>query len=395
MAQRMRGTIEAREKRIVEHDETDLVSLRSGGGSAAYPSRRHRIALRTVGNEQVASTRFRVLAHLEALHSAGFDVDLEMQSIPRSKWLRLPFRLRELLRDTASRPQADLLLIHRRIYPPLFARRLTGHGLPVVFDLDDALYLPPPSAIPVEGNRDRSRRNFDATCAAAELVICGNSELERQVPHGRTERLPTAIDCGRFTPSAIAVATGPVIGWVGYSDNLPYLEALADPLRELARRRPNLRLLVVADRPPRIEGVHVEFRRWSLATEVSCFGDMAIGIMPLDDTPWTRAKCSFKLLQYMALGIPSVASPVGMNREVVEDGRNGCLASTSEEWVDRLDRLLGDRELRERFSEAGRQTVVNRYSLEATTPRLIEFLRGVLRGQAEKGRKHSNHHDNR
>ena len=369
------GAVAAAEEGFVTHGPIEHgASLRETAGSGS----RRRILVRAVGDEQVASTRFRVLMHLNGLSSEGFDVDVEMRSAPRSRWLRLPSRLFELLHDTTSRPDADLLFIHRRTYPPPFARCLTGFGLPVVFDFDDALYLPPPSADQGTRSHQRYHRNFDATCRAAELVICGNSELARQVPHDRVETVPTAIDCRKFSPSAIAPATGPVIGWVGYSDNLPYLEALADPLRELAHRHQNLRLLVVADRPPQIDGVRVDFRPWSLATEVSCFGNMAIGVMPLDDTPWTRAKCSFKLLQYMALGIPSVASPVGMNREVVDDGRNGCLASTPDEWFNCLNRLLSDSDLRQQFAAAGRSTVVDRYSLEVISSRLIGLLNGVL-----------------
>ncbi len=103
---------------------------------------------------------------------------------------------------------------------------------------------------------------------------------------------------------------------------------MAGPLRELASRHPDFKLIVVADRPPRLEGLPLEFRRWSLEGELECFRDIGIGLMPLDDTPWTRAKCAFKLLQYMALGVPAVVSPVGMNRDVVAPGENALLATT-------------------------------------------------------------------
>ncbi len=352
-------------------------------GEQGGSSNHRRIQVRVVGDEQVASTRFRVLAHLEALRASGFDVDLQMQTAVGDAGFRWPSRLAELVRDTIAAPDADLLLIHRRTYPPPFARRLRSFELPVVFDLDDALYLPPPSAAESAAKRRSYRRNFDATAAAADLVICGNAEIARQVPHERTKILPTAIDCRRFSPSAIEPATGPVIGWVGYSDNLPYLESLAEPFAELAHRHPGLRLLVVADRPPKIDGVEVDFRPWTLATEVACFNGMSVGVMPLDDTPWTRAKCSFKLLQYMALGIPSVASPVGMNSEVVDDGVNGWLASTPEQWFDCLDQLLGSKELRLRFAAAGRQTALDKYSLEVLTPRLVDLLENVEKWRRE------------
>jgi glycosyltransferase involved in cell wall biosynthesis len=100
--------------------------------------------------------------------------------------------------------------------------------------------------------------------------------------------------------------------------------------------------------------------------------------MPLEDTPWTRAKCAFKLLQYMALGIPAIGSPVGMNREVVENESNGLLASTPDDWVRAVDRLLGDGSLRRRLAEAGRRTVEDRFSLDVVSPRLVRLLDDVI-----------------
>lgn len=351
------------------------ITASSGAVDALHQSR---IVVRAVGNEQVASTRFRVMAHLGALHSAGFDVELELQSALRFSLFYAPLRLWELLRDTATRPDADLLFLHRRTYPPPFARRLAGFNLPVVFDLDDALYLPPPSASQTRANLARYRRNFDATAHTADLVLCGSFEAAREVPHSRVEILPTPVDCRRFRPDAVVAATTPTIGWVGHSDNLPYLEALADPFRELSRRHPGLRLVVVADRPPHLDGLAVEFRKWTLADEVSCFTGMTIGLMPLDDTPWARAKCAFKLLQYMALGIPAVASPVGMNPEVVKDGVNGLLARGPEDWLATVDRLLGDPDLRRGLAAEGRRTVEQHYSLEVVSSQLLTLLARLM-----------------
>jgi hypothetical protein len=134
-----------------------------------------------------------------------------------------------------------------------------------------------------------------------------------------------------------------------------------------------------------IDEVPVEFEPWSLETEVSCFDGMAVGLMPLDDSPWTRAKCSFKLLQYMALGIPAVASPVGMNREVMEDGVNALVASSSSDWFDAIDRLLSDRELAARIARAGRDTVEQRYSLAVLSPKLVGVLAECLGASTDHG----------
>ena len=344
-----------------------------------------RVVMRAVGDERVASTRYRVLAHRDALEEAGFSTEVQLQKAPRWKFGRLPLRLAELAADTWGSLPADILFIHRRTYPPYFARRQRRPGVPLVFDFDDALYLPPPSAPQDERTRARFRRNFLATVAAADLVLCGNRELASQVPKGQTAILPTPIDCELFRPDSVKPATDPVVGWVGHADNLPFLEALADPLRELARRHSDFRLVVVSDRPPKIDGLPVEFRLWKLEDEVRCFDGIRVGLMPLDDTPWTRAKCAFKALQYMAFGIPPVVSPVGMNREVIDDGRNGCLASKPDEWFMYLDRLLNDHEFRRRLAEAGRHTVVERYSLEVVSTRLIALLREVLESPNTSG----------
>ncbi|MEJ2189033.1 MAG: glycosyltransferase family 4 protein, partial [Acidobacteriota bacterium] len=242
------------------------------------------------------------------------------------------------------------------------------------FDFDDALYLPPPSVPQDERTRKRYRKNFLATVAAADLVICGNRELERHVTQKRTEVLPTAVDCERFRPDTVRSTEAPIVGWVGHADNLPFLEGLAEPLREVARRHPGFRLVVVADRPPRIEGLPIEFRVWKLEDVISCFDGIKVGLMPLDDTPWTRAKCAFKALQYMALGIPPVVSPVGMNREVVEDGDNGFLAETGDDWVRSIDVLLGDHQLARRLADDARKKVEKNYSLDMISRRLVAIL---------------------
>jgi glycosyltransferase involved in cell wall biosynthesis len=250
----------------------------------------------------------------------------------------------------------------------------------VIFDVDDALYLPSPTEPQTEAARDRYRRNFDGTAGVADLVLCGNAEIAAQVPHDRTVILPTAIDVERFRPTAVEPGEGLTAGWVGHSSNLGFLEALADPLREIVHRHPGFRLIVVADRPPRMEELPIEFRRWSLDDEVTCFRGMDIGLMPLPDTPWTRAKCAFKLLQYMAFALPAIASPVGMNREVVEHGGNALFAASDQEWVTNLERLICERELRRRLGAAGRETVITRYSLGAVSAALVARLHEVLAG---------------
>jgi glycosyltransferase involved in cell wall biosynthesis len=268
----------------------------------------------------------------------------------------------------------DLLLIHRRCYPPILAGCIERHRGIVVFDCDDALYLPSPSEPQTPRTRRRYRRNFHATTSAADQVICGNTELARHVVGRSTFIIPTPVDCDRFHPDAIGVCDRPTVGWVGHSSNFSSLEEIAEPLRKLAALQPGFKLIVVADKRPRMDRVPMEFRRWSLENEVGCFSGIGVGLMPLEDTRWNRGKCAFKLLQYMALGIPSVASPVGMNNDVITSGENGFFAATNDEWVKRLDELLRDPDLRRRVGRAGRTSAEGGFALPVVSRRLVSFL---------------------
>jgi len=132
-----------------------------------------------------------------------------------------------------------------------------------------------------------------------------------------------------------------------------------------------------AGRPVNFPGVDVQVVPWSMADEVSLFNTCDIGVYPLADDEWSKGKCGFKAIEFMACGVPVVAAAVGVNREIIEDGVNGFLASTEDEWVDKLGRLLTSRELRQRFGEAGRRTIETRYSLQIHAPTLAATLQRV------------------
>jgi len=340
---------------------------------------RRSMVLRAVGDETSASTRHRVLAHRAALEVAGWDTEVRF---PRCGGRPGPFRgmlrLADLVDDLITPKRVDLLFVHRKTFPVALADRIRRAASRLVFDMDDAIDLPPPSREMSERENRRYRRRFEATVNAFDLVLCGNPELAARVPHDRVELLPTPVDTVRFTPSRLRRRGGTTLGWVGHSDNLAYLESLEQPFRELTRRHPDLRLVVVADRPPTLQGVEVEFRRWSLGQELASFDGIDIGLMPLEDTPWARGKCAFKAIQFLSLAIPTVASPVGMNGDVVRDGETGFLASDTRQWVEAVDRLLADPALARRLGEAGRRLVERDYSLEVVSRRLIEILEGVV-----------------
>jgi len=170
-----------------------------------------------------------------------------------------------------------------------------------------------------------------------------------------------------------------VIGWTGSYSTYQHLERIYPILARLAKRH-RFRLVIVGTEAPEIHGVEVDFRPWRSETEAHDLADLDIGIMPLPDDAWSRGKCGLKALQYMALGIPPVVSPVGVNTEIVNDGVNGLVAETEDEWVDRLARLIENPPLRERLGRAARRTIEERYSARIVAPRVLEvFEKAVSR----------------
>ncbi len=169
----------------------------------------------------------------------------------------------------------------------------------------------------------------------------------------------------------------PVVGWTGSHTTLFYLEEVIPALIELEERY-EFEFCVIANMDPKLNLGNYRFVKWSQETEVEDLAQFDIGIMPLEDTEWANGKCGFKLIQYGALGIPSIASPVGVNTEIIQDGENGFLASTQEEWIDKLSQLIESPSLREELGKAGRKTVVEKYSVEANKGRYLELFEGLV-----------------
>jgi glycosyltransferase involved in cell wall biosynthesis len=164
-----------------------------------------------------------------------------------------------------------------------------------------------------------------------------------------------------------------VIGWTGTHSTSAYLEGIYSALETLNKKY-NFKFLVISNKQPSRQLAVDSWQEWQKETEIEDLDQIDIGIMPMPDNDWTRGKCGFKALQFMALGKPVVASPVGVNTEIIQDGVNGFLASAEEEWVEKLSRLIEDPELRERLGKAGRKTVVERYSVEANKEKFLNLF---------------------
>jgi glycosyltransferase involved in cell wall biosynthesis len=212
-------------------------------------------------------------------------------------------------------------------------------------------------------------------CRLARHVTVGNDVLaEFARAHTRDVSIvPSTIDTDLYRVAARAPNPRLVVGWTGSSSTAAYLQALREPLLAL-RRSVDFELRVIGAQVD-MAGLDVHCYPWRPETEVDDLRSLDVGLMPLRDDPWARGKCAMKALQYMALGIPPVVSPVGVNRAIVGDGANGFHASSDAEWVEKLATLLRAPDLRVRLGEAARRTVDLGYSARVQAPRLARILR--------------------
>jgi glycosyltransferase involved in cell wall biosynthesis len=277
----------------------------------------------------------------------------------------------------------DLVYILREaalLGPPVFERMVHKTGVPIVFDFDDAIFVSYRS--PTNGYLSylKFASKTKTICQLASHVMAGNpylADYARQF-NDRVSIIPTTIDTERYKVPPARTSNGPlVIGWTGSHSTVQHLDTLRGALKKLASEE-KFRLRVIGtpvyDCPP----IDVEAMRWRAKTEVDDLTPIDIGVMPLPEDKWSKGKCGAKALQFMGMGIPTVCSPVGVNSEIIQDGENGFLASTEDEWVDKLSRLLRSAELRRQIGQAGRATVEQKYSAISQAPRVYEIFKSVL-----------------
>jgi glycosyltransferase involved in cell wall biosynthesis len=252
---------------------------------------------------------------------------------------------------------------------------LRGRARRLVYDIDDAVHLAPPHPLNGLWSKLEDRAQIMSLMKSADLVLAGNAWLAAAAREvcTKVELFPTVVDTDKYVPAASPPDCYRV-GWIGNSSTTVCLEPAAHALVALQ----NAHICLVgaeADRIPWLRRVDAyEVRRWSLTREVDELQRFSVGLMPQPRTEWMRGKCALKALQYMACGIPCVASPFGAALEIIRDGENGLFADSADAWLDAIDRLR-DPALRQRLGEAGRETVVSHYALKQAAPRLVEILR--------------------
>lgn len=329
------------------------------------------------GGKDVPSARYRVRQYIPLLREKG--VQLREYSAllgcypPASRWFR-PFwgaaTLASRLPGVVASFAYDLTLLQREMVST-FLTTEPYTKRPRALDVDDAIWL---------HRRGGLARELARRC---DGVICGNAFLAENFLrwNPNVHLLPTGVDIERYRPANRADQPDLLIGWCGTSGNLRELYAIEGSLAKALEERSQARLLVISDKHPQFRTVPAErvlFRPWSPDAEVTGIQQMAVGIMPLQESLWARGKCSFKMLTYMACEVPVVVSPVGMNSEVLSLGCCGLPALSDRQWVDALASLLDHPDQRRTMGRTGRQIVEKHYSTRLLAPRFASILKSFV-----------------
>jgi glycosyltransferase involved in cell wall biosynthesis len=337
---------------------------------------------------RAAATRHRHLQYIPFLEQAGFTCDtsellddtylnalFDGQRVDVRSMARGYVRRVALLRRI---PKYDLVVIHIEALPYLpafFERLLTRLGPPYVYDFDDAIFH----------QYDRHRNalvrallggKIPSVIRHADRVFAGNDYLAR-FAHTFNERvsvIPTVVDTTVYVPGPSRASDTVVIGWMGSPSTTKYVQMLDSVWSDVARG-PACTLRLVGAGPVDLPATNLEVRPWAERHEVAELQQFDIGVMPLTDDPWSRGKCGFKLIQYMACGLPVVASPVGVNADIVKDGVTGFLCRSEEEWRLRLRELAADASLRDKMGAEGRRLATEHWSLRRWAPEVTALLR--------------------
>jgi glycosyltransferase involved in cell wall biosynthesis len=332
--------------------------------------------------DRVPSTRFRVLPYVPHLRALGHRCTVassfpqKYDYFPVIGW-RASQALKRMVRRwhlwQARWRKFDVVFLEREIFDNdtwSFEQRFRETAPGFVLDVDDGIFL-------------RYPQKFEHLARMADVVIAGNEFLKDHIepinPHVTV--IPTCVDMDQYPLKQDTTPAGqrPVIGWMGTTGNLEYLRGIAPALRNLATRCDYELRLIAAERGTLdqidLAGVNVRFIPWEGKTEVEQLLQFDIGIMPLDAVQqWNVYKCGLKLIQYMGLGIPGVASPIGVNAEIIRHGEDGFLASDPQEWEERLFELAQSPELRMKMGHAARPRIAKHYSIQAHILRLAEVL---------------------
>ncbi|MBK8465486.1 MAG: glycosyltransferase family 4 protein [Chloracidobacterium sp.] len=291
--------------------------------------------------------------------------------------------LKRRIDELSQLSKFDLVYVFREaalLGPPWFERKIGRSGVPMVFDFDDAIFFSYKSP----SNGYLSYLKFPGKtaeiCRLSTHVMAGNEFLAdyARSSNNNVTIIPTTIDTDKY--EFVERTDNPeivTIGWSGSFSTVQHLDTIRDVLQELAKTE-QFRLSVIGTPTYKLAGVDAEAIQWRSITEIEDLRRIDIGLMPLPDDNWSKGKCGLKALQYMALGIPTICSPVGVNSTIIKDSENGFLAESSEEWIEKIKRLIHSPELRQKLGRSGSETVEREYSAKVVAPKVLEVFRSTM-----------------
>jgi glycosyltransferase involved in cell wall biosynthesis len=277
--------------------------------------------------------------------------------------------------------QYDKLFIHREacligpayfewLYAKVFRKK-------IIYDFDDAIWIKDVSDVNKKLSWLKFPNKTEKIISYANFIIAGNNYLANYALqfNNNVKVIPTTIDVNyHFSHKVIKQNEKIRIGWTGTITTNNHLKLLFSVLAELKKKYPQVELVMISNATIADSSFEITYQQWNKTTEIEDLSSFDIGIMPLPNDEWAKGKCGFKGLQYMALEIPTIMSPVGVNTEIIQDGENGFLATSEADWIEKLSRLIESKELREKIGKAGRKTVENRYSTEAQKEAFLKII---------------------
>jgi glycosyltransferase involved in cell wall biosynthesis len=345
----------------------------------------------TQTSELGPSSRYRVYQLLPLLRARGIECEVS-PAIDSATYARLylqggagklsswPAIWQRRRTDLQRLDEFDAVFVQKGVFPGLYSgfERKIAARKPLVYDLDDATWLPRQGGSLFLRALHRERTVHDIL-RMATVVTAGNEFLANYARRFTRSVVvvPSTVEVAQYRQNADSV----VVGWIGSSTTLSYLKLLSIVFKTL-----KVTPRVIASGDPNVLGFPVDFRPWRPETESSELSQFGIGIAPLPNTPWEHGKCGVKLLQYMARGIPVIASPVGVHKQIVSHGVNGLLAETEADWISCLRQLLSDAALRVRLGAAAKETVTKRYDVRVAVDALAKVLAAITQTSGMTGK---------
>jgi len=350
------------------------------------------ILILSMYGDLAASSRQRVVQYLDVLEENMYDIRVEplfpneylenIFSKKKSSIIKILYWYLKRFYFVTTSSKYDLIWIQYELFPQLpsiFESLILSFNENFILDFDDAIF----HKYDLWGNSVTKfflGTKLELLCSKAKVIVCGNDYIRDWAKQfcQCTELIPTVINFDKYNSyKKEKLNESLVIGWIGSPATWLYMNPLIKVLEDLSKIY-DFQVLIVGSGHDYKKLENFKFKTWKEDSEISDIYEMDIGIMPLFDDPWALGKCGYKLIQYMACGKPVIASPVGVNCNIVEDGVNGLFASSEEDWKTAIITLVSDKKLRDNMGIAGSHKVQVNFSLQSTTPALLKLIKGLI-----------------